>query len=159
MDRTPPSFRTGRPGASRTQAPLVLYVDCDEARCQKVKRALDGAGFKTVGATDLVDAVDHVRESSPSLVLLDMNIVELEEDASFGEFCAKLEDAPVPVLAVVDDVDRPSSDRSGRSSVGGARVLGLSAAIGRSSPERLVVEVMRALASVTKGKRGPIVSQ
>jgi len=125
-----------------------LYVDCDEARCKVIKSVLDGAGFTTLGATDLVDAVGHVRESSPSLVLLDMNIVEHEEDASFVEFCAKLEDAPVPVLAVVDDSDRGATGAR-------ATVLGLSAAIGRSSPERLVVEVMRALAAVAKGKRSP----
>ncbi|WP_394822314.1 hypothetical protein [Pendulispora albinea] len=148
MDRSPPSFRTER-SATRPKAPLVLYVDCDEARCKVVKSVLDGAGFTTVGATDLVDAVDHVRESSPSLVLLDMNIVEHEEDASFGEFCAKLEDTPVPVLAVVDDSDRASGARAR------ATLLGLSAAIGRSSPERLVVEVMRALAAVAKSKQGP----
>ncbi|WP_394847972.1 hypothetical protein LZC95_10965 [Pendulispora brunnea] len=144
MDRSPPSFRQER-SATRPKAPLVLYVDCDEARCKVVKSVLDGAGFTTLGATDLEDAVDHVRESSPSLVLLDMNIVEHEEDESFVEFCAKLEDTVVPVLAVVDDADRMSA---------GARVLGLSAAIGRSSPERLVVEVMRALAARSKGKLG-----
>ncbi|WP_394837458.1 hypothetical protein LVJ94_11170 [Pendulispora rubella] len=145
MDRSPPSFRQER-SATRPKAPLVLYVDCDEARCKVVKSVLDGAGFTTLGATDLEDAVDHVRESSPSLVLLDMNIVEHEEDASFSEFCAKLEDTVVPILAVVDDADRVSGAR--------ATVLGLSAAIGRSSPERLVVEVMRALAARSKGKLG-----
>jgi len=147
MDRSPPSFRQER-SATRPKAPLVLYVDCDEARCKVVKSVLDGAGFTTLGATDLEGAVDHVRESSPSLVLLDMNIVEHEEDASFSEFCAKLEDTVVPILAVVDDADRMSAGAR-------ATVLGLSAAIGRSSPERLVVEVMRALAARSKGKRGP----
>ena len=81
-------------------SPLVLIVDDDSTTRSILQGILAGAGFRTAVAGDVAGAWAGIREHSPDLMLLDVNL----PDGNGMDLCQKLQKEPgfgrMPVLFI-----------------------------------------------------------
>jgi CheY-like chemotaxis protein len=78
--------------------PFILVVDDHEDVVQEEVRSLQQAGWAARGTSDPWDAIQIIAETSPSLIVLDLDM----EGIGAGDFCLILQDDPgmkdIPVI-------------------------------------------------------------
>ena len=86
---------------------LVLIVDDDEKVRKMLTFLFTAKGFEVVNACNGVEAMEHLKDIRPSVVILDMMMPELDGATFYNEMKAdhKLRDIPVIVLTAL-----PASD-------------------------------------------------
>jgi DNA-binding response OmpR family regulator len=90
---------------STPRPPYLLVVDDDVTTNRMLQGILTRAGFQTIGAFSVSEALKEIRESRPELVLLDVNL----PDGSGVDVCRRLRSGPgaisIPVLFISSDDD------------------------------------------------------
>jgi phosphoserine phosphatase RsbU/P len=89
----------------RDVSPLVFVVDDDLTIVRTLEGLLKRAGFRTASAGNMITAMREIREQSPDLVLLDINL----PDGSGFDICRSLQDGgsafttPILFISASDD--------------------------------------------------------
>ncbi len=87
--------------------PTILVVDDDRTNVKALETLLKKEGYRTLGASNGVEAIDIARARIPDLVLLDVMMPEMDGFAA----CKSLQqdagttDIPILFLSALDDVD------------------------------------------------------
>jgi type II secretory ATPase GspE/PulE/Tfp pilus assembly ATPase PilB-like protein/CheY-like chemotaxis protein len=76
----------------------VLVADDDPQMRRLIRTVLEREGFEVIEAADGLDALDAVEQSSPGLVLLDMDMPRLDGMGVLEEIRARVRTATLPVI-------------------------------------------------------------
>jgi diguanylate cyclase (GGDEF)-like protein/PAS domain S-box-containing protein len=89
--------------ANRTDSPLVLVVDDEEAIRTLLVGTLEGGGFRALSVADGPAAVNACRERRPDLVVLDLVMPDVDGFETCRRLRLRPEMAHTPVLALAED--------------------------------------------------------
>jgi len=92
--------------------PTILYIEDNPENQLLVRRVLQAEGFTVVEAIDGLTGLDLARQSSPDLILLDINLPEMDG----YELAGRLRSLPgldkVPIIALTANVMRGDRERT-----------------------------------------------
>lgn len=88
-------------------AKKVLIVDDELDTLELIKLVLESAGFKTVLASNGMEALEKVKESKPDLVLLDIMMPDMDGWEVFRKIKENNSKLPIAILtAKAQNIDR-----------------------------------------------------
>jgi CheY-like chemotaxis protein len=125
-----------KPGVS----PLVLIVDDVASNRNLLKEMLEPIGFRVMLAEDGIQGLERLKEASPDLILLDLNMPNLNGEEMLS-ILRKTPAAQTPVVAITAQGLQEHRQR--------AESLGFD---GFVTKPFLFLDLMRVIHSVTKGK-------
>jgi len=92
--------------------PRILYIEDNPENQLLVRRVLQAAGYDIIEAIDGPTGLDAARDSSPDLILLDINLPEIDG----YELAGRLRRVPgmesVPIVALTANVMRGDRERT-----------------------------------------------
>lgn len=110
----------------------ILAVDDDEAILDLVQMALEDEGYGVLPAHDGAEALGLLRESNPSLILLDMRMPQVN-GWEFAEAYRKFPAPHVPIVVMT----------AGRDARDAARDIGAACHIGKPFDVDNLIDVVR----------------
>ena len=91
---------------------VILYIEDDPANRLLVRRVLEAEGYRVLEAVDGPTGLQSARESTPDLILLDINLPEIDG----YEMVGRLRDTPgltnVPIIALTANVMKGDRERT-----------------------------------------------
>ena len=92
--------------------PMILYIEDNQDNRKLVYRVLKAAGFNVVGVGDGFEGLAYVQDTTPDLILIDLQLPELDGYA----VTTKLRELPkleeTPIVALTANVLKEDRDRS-----------------------------------------------
>lgn len=96
--------------AEETQT--ILYVEDNLDNRILVKRILEAAGYKFLGADNASDGIELARLHIPDLILVDINMPEVDGLTMTQELKADARFDTIPIIAVTANVMRGDRERT-----------------------------------------------
>ncbi len=90
----------------------ILYIEDNPGNRLLVRRILEAEGYQVVEAQDGPSGLEAVRQSSPALILLDINLPEIDGYELVGQLRALPEAARVPIIALTANVMKGDRERT-----------------------------------------------
>jgi len=90
----------------------ILYVEDNLDNRILVKRILEAAGYRFLGADNAVDGIDLARQQFPDLILVDINMPEIDGLTMTQELKADVEFDKTPIIAITANVMRGDRERT-----------------------------------------------
>ena len=92
--------------------PMVLVVDDEASVRTLISRSLRECGYRTIEASDGVDALRLVKEKRPDAVVLDIELPALDGKTILHSLRADPELSPVPIIGMSGHEIDPADERS-----------------------------------------------
>jgi two-component system cell cycle response regulator DivK len=90
----------------------ILYVEDNPENRLLVRRVLVSEGYDVVEAANARDALERIRESAPSLILMDINMPDIDGYTLTTKLRAIPELIQVPIIALTANVMKGDRERS-----------------------------------------------
>ena len=92
--------------------PTILYVEDNPDNRLLIRRVLVSEGYDVVEAANARDALERIKESPPSLILMDINMPDMDGYALTAKLRAIPELNRVPIIALTANVMKGDRERS-----------------------------------------------
>jgi len=92
--------------------PTILYVEDNPDNRLLIRRVLVSDGYDVVEAANARDALERIKESAPSLILMDINMPDMDGYALTAKLRAIPELNQVPIIALTANVMKGDRERS-----------------------------------------------
>ena len=92
--------------------PTILYVEDNPDNRLLIRRVLVSEGYDVVEAANARDALERIKESAPSLILMDINMPDMDGYALTAKLRAIPELNRVPIIALTANVMKGDRERS-----------------------------------------------
>jgi two-component system cell cycle response regulator DivK len=92
--------------------PTILYVEDNPDNRLLIRRVLVSEGYDVVEAANAKDAFERIKESTPSLILMDINMPDIDGYTLTTRLRALPELNQVPIIALTANVMKGDRERS-----------------------------------------------
>ena len=95
-----------------SESPIILYIEDNFDNFKLVRRVLMVEGFEVHGAIDGHEAFVFLQQTTPDLILMDINLPQIDGYTLAGQIQQQSSYAHIPIIALTANVMKQDREKS-----------------------------------------------